>query len=51
MKTLIIIIIMKSFNLCFSTVYNVEMSEPSVEPGTIISMGLDIHVFINMQET
>ena len=31
----------------FSTAIEVERSEPSVEPGTIIPKGLGIHVFIN----
>ena len=32
----------------FSTAIEVERSEPSVEPGTIIHKGLGIHVFINL---
>ena len=31
----------------FSTEIEVERSEPSVEPGTIIPKGLGIHVFLN----
>ena len=34
-------------SLFFSTAIEVERSEPSVEPGTIIPKGLGINVFIN----
>ena len=39
-----------SLNLFFSTSIEVERSEPSVEPGTIIPRGLGIHVFINFED-
>ena len=35
----------------FKYCIEVERSEPSVEPGTIILKGLDIHVFINFGTT
>ena len=39
--------VLSTSQFIFSTAIEVERSEPSEEPGTIIPKGLDIHVFIN----